>query len=62
MQTWITFALVILAALYFFRSSLKSALGKGCASGCGSCGSAGCPAKKLQNTLEQGPHGRPGPS
>ena len=55
-QSCITFGLVALAAGYFFRGSLKSALGKGCASGCGSC--KACPAAKLkaiQKELEAKP-------
>ena len=48
LQSWIVLALVFLSALYFFRTSLRSALGKGCASGCGSCQSGGCAVKKLQ--------------
>ena len=52
LQSWITLALVLLSGLYFFRSSLRSALGKGCASGCGSCAS-GCAVKKLQAELEK---------
>ena len=52
-QTWITFALAALAAAYFFRSSLRSLLGRGCASGCGTCQSGGCPAKKLQAVQER---------
>jgi hypothetical protein len=55
LQTWLALALVLLAGLYFLRSGLKSALGKGCASGCGSCGSSGCPAKKLQKQLDSMP-------
>ncbi len=52
LQSLLTFALVLLAALYFFRGSLKSAVGGGCASGCGSCKSGGCPVKKLQTIQE----------
>jgi hypothetical protein len=52
MQTCLTLALVLLAGLYFLRNGLKSALGKGCASGCGSCDAGGCPAKKLQKHLD----------
>ena len=48
MQSALTFALVLLALLYLFRGTLKSALGRGCASGCGSCKSSGCPVNKLQ--------------
>ena len=48
LQSWITLTLVFLALLYFFRTSLRSALGGGCASGCGSCKSGGCAMKKLQ--------------
>ena len=48
-QSWATLALVLLSIAYFFRASLKSALGGGgCASGCGSCKSGGCPVNKLQ--------------
>ena len=48
LQTALALALVLLAALYFLRSSLRSLLGSGCASGCGTCKSGGCPAKRLQ--------------
>jgi len=48
LQTCLALAFVLLAALYFLRSSLRSLLGTGCASGCGTCKSATCPAKKLQ--------------
>jgi len=48
LQTLLTLALVVLATLYFLRTTLRSLLARGCASGCGSCASATCPAKKLQ--------------
>ena len=48
LQSWITLTLAALAASYFFRSSLRSLLGRGCASGCGTCASGACPARKLQ--------------
>jgi hypothetical protein len=48
LQSWITLALVALSVAYFFRGSFKSLVGGGCASGCGSCKSGGCPVNKLQ--------------
>lgn len=43
-QHWIMLALTTLAALYMARGLFKSS----CASGCGSCKSGTCPAKKLE--------------
>lgn len=59
------FAIVLILALacvaYFLRDLLRSFMGGGCASGCGSCKSGGCPVKKLeaiQASLEDQPSGQ----
>ena len=59
------FALVLILALgcvaYFLRDLLRSFADGGCASGCGSCKSGGCPVKKLeaiQAALPESPRSR----
>jgi hypothetical protein len=56
------FAIVLILALacvaYFLRDLLGSFLDGGCASGCGSCKSGGCPVKKLEQ-IQAGPLDRP---
>jgi|GEM_PF-2782569 len=43
-QFWIMLGLTTLAGVYLARGLFTSS----CASGCGSCKSGGCPAKKLE--------------
>jgi hypothetical protein len=43
-QHWIMLALTTLAGLYLARGIFRSK----CASGCGSCKSGACPARKLE--------------
>lgn len=52
LQAILALALVLLAALYFCRGTLRSALGGGCASGCGSCKSSTCPVQTLKPKLD----------
>jgi hypothetical protein len=44
LQLAIILLLTTLAALYMVRGAIKSA----CGSGCGSCKSKGCPARKME--------------
>ena len=48
LQTTIILVLAVLCLLYLLRDALGSAFTGGCASGCGSCKSGGCPVKKLE--------------
>lgn len=48
LQTTVILVLAVLCLLYLLRDALASAFGGGCASGCGSCKSGGCPVKKLE--------------
>jgi len=47
-QFAIVLALAVACVLYFLKDFLRSAATGGCGSGCGSCASGGCPARKLQ--------------
>jgi hypothetical protein len=47
-QTVITVVLATLGLLFLLKDALASAFTGGCASGCGSCKSGGCPVKKLE--------------
>jgi hypothetical protein len=47
-QTTAVLVLAALGLLYLLKDALGSALTGGCASGCGSCKSGGCPVKKLE--------------
>ena len=48
-QFAIVLLLALIGAVYLVREALGSALTGGCASGCGSCKSGGCPVKKLES-------------
>ena len=62
LQAVLVLILVALSVLYFLRGTLKSFVGGGCASGCGSCKQGGCAVKKIQaiqadlETPKPGPH------
>ena len=47
-QTTAVLVLAALGLLYLLKDALGSAFTGGCASGCGSCKSGGCPVKKLE--------------
>ena len=54
-QTWITLMAVVVSAGYFIWSATAEFRGAGkCASGCGTCGSKACPAKRLERRLTRG--------
>jgi hypothetical protein len=60
LQALLTLVVVVLAALYFLRGTLKSAVGGGCASGCGGCKSETCAVQKLQAIQAELEHPKPG--
>jgi hypothetical protein len=47
-QTAIILVLAVLGLAFLLKDALGSAFTGGCASGCGSCKSGGCPVKKLE--------------
>lgn len=47
-QNLIVFLAVALAGWFIFRRCLRSATGKGCASGCGACRAKDCAMRKLE--------------
>jgi hypothetical protein len=51
-QTVIAMALALACVLYFLKDLLRSAVSGGCGSGCGSCKTGGCPAKKLEGVRQ----------
>ena len=51
-QTIFALLLVALSAGFIVRSLLQTTSGKGCASGCGSCGSRTCALRKLEAELQ----------
>jgi hypothetical protein len=54
LQTSLVLLLVALALAYLVRGLAKSARGKGCASGCGSCSSSTCTLRKLEEKVTSG--------
>ena len=47
-QFFVVLVLAVLCVLYFMKDLLRSAMKGGCGSGCSSCQSGGCPARKLE--------------